>query len=53
MFNSYRTLCTWLRQELEPYTACVLPYREVSSFHRVRIGEFHCIQRCPHFRVLE
>ena len=28
-------------------------YREVSSFQGVGIEEFHCIQRCPHFRVLE
>ena len=28
-------------------------YTEVSSFQGVGIGEFHCIQRCPHFRVLE
>ena len=26
---------------------------EVSSFQGVGIEEFHCIQRCPHFRVLE
>ena len=25
----------------------------VSSFQGVEIEEFHCIQRCPHFRVLE
>ena len=25
----------------------------VSSFQGVGIEEFHCIQRCPHFRVLE
>ena len=28
-------------------------YTEVSSFQYVGIEEFHCIQRCPHFRVLE
>ena len=28
-------------------------YTEVSSFQGVGIEEFHCIQRCPHFRVLE
>ena len=28
-------------------------YTEVSSFQVVRIEEFHCIQRCPHFRGLE
>ena len=28
-------------------------YTEVSSFQGVRVEEFHCIQRCPHFRVLE
>ena len=28
-------------------------YTEVSSFLGVGIEEFHCIQRCPHFRVLE
>ena len=28
-------------------------YIEVSSFQGVGIEEFHCIQRCPHFRVLE
>ena len=26
---------------------------EVSSFQGVGIEEFHCVQRCPHFRVLE
>ena len=26
---------------------------ETSSFQGVGIEEFHCIQRCPHFRVLE
>ena len=25
-------------------------YTEVSSFQGVGIEEFHCIQRCPHFR---
>ena len=25
-------------------------YTEVSSFQGVVIEEFHCIQRCPHFR---
>ena len=24
----------------------------MSSFQEVGIEEFHCIQRCPHFRVL-
>ena len=28
-------------------------YIEVSSFQGVGIEEFHCIQRCPHFRGLE
>ena len=28
-------------------------HTEVSSFQGVGIEEFHCIQRCPHFRVLE
>ena len=28
-------------------------YTEVSSFQGIGIEEFHCIQRCPHFRVLE
>ena len=28
-------------------------YTEMSSFQGVGIEEFHCIQRCPHFRVLE
>ena len=28
-------------------------YTEVSSFQGVGIEGFHCIQRCPHFRVLE
>ena len=28
-------------------------YTEVSSFQGVGIEEFHCMQRCPHFRVLE
>ena len=28
-------------------------YAEVSSFQGVGIEEFHCVQRCPHFRVLE
>ena len=28
-------------------------YTEVSSFQGVGIEESHCIQRCPHFRVLE
>ena len=28
-------------------------YTEVSSFQGVGIEEFHCIQRCPHFRRLE
>ena len=28
-------------------------YTEVSSFQGVGIEEFHSIQRCPHFRVLE
>ena len=27
-------------------------YTEVSSFQGVGIEEFHCIQRCPHFRQL-
>ena len=27
-------------------------YIEVFSFQGVGIEEFHCIQRCPHFRVL-
>ena len=30
-----------------------LYYIEVSSYQGVGIEEFHCIQRCPHFRVLE
>ena len=29
-----------------------LLYTEVSSFQGVRIEEFHCIQRCPHFMVV-
>ena len=28
-------------------------YTEVTSFQGVGIEEFHCIQRCPHFRGLE
>ena len=28
-------------------------YTEVSLFQSVGIEEFHCIQRCPYFRVLE
>ena len=28
-------------------------YTEVSSFLGVGIEELHCIQRCPHFKVLE
>ena len=28
-------------------------YTEVPSFQDVGIEEFHCIQRYPHFRVLE
>ena len=28
-------------------------YTEVSSFQVVGIEEFHCIQRCPHFRWFE
>ena len=28
-------------------------YTEVSSVQGVGIEGFHCIQRCPHFRVLE
>ena len=28
-------------------------YTEVSSLQGVGIEGFHCIQRCPHFRVLE
>ena len=28
-------------------------YTEVSAFQGVGIEEFHCIQRCPHFRELE
>ena len=28
-------------------------YTDVSSFQGVGIEEFHCIQRCPHFRGLE
>ena len=31
----------------------VLLYTEISSFQGVGIEEFHCIQRCSHFRVLE
>ena len=27
-------------------------YTEVSSFQGVGIEEFHCVQRCPHFRML-
>ena len=28
-------------------------YTEVTSFQWVGIEEFHCIQRCPHFKGLE
>ena len=28
-------------------------YTEVSSFQGAGIEEFHCIQRCPHFRGLK
>ena len=28
-------------------------YTEMSSFQGFGIDEFHCIQRCPHFRGLE
>ena len=28
-------------------------YTEVSSFQGVGIEEFHCVQRCPLFRVLD
>ena len=28
-------------------------YTEVSSFQDIEIEEFHCIQRCPHFRILK
>ena len=28
-------------------------YTEVSSFQGIGIEEFHCIQRCPYFKVLE
>ena len=28
-------------------------YTEVSTFRGVEMEEFHCIQRCPHFRGLE
>ena len=27
-------------------------YTEVSSFQGVGIEEFHCIQKCPHFRAV-
>ena len=30
-----------------------LYYTEVSLFQGVGVERFHCIQRCPHFRVLE
>ena len=36
-----------------PPTPTVPLYTEVSSFQVVGIEEFHCIQRCPHFRELE
>ena len=26
---------------------------EVSVFQEIEIEELHCIQRCPHFRVLD
>ena len=38
----------WTSRRIE-----VFQYTEVSSFHGVGIEEFHCIQRYPHFRVLE
>ena len=28
-------------------------HRGVFIFQKIRIEEFHCIQRCPHFRELE
>ena len=28
-------------------------YMEITSFQGVGMEEFHCIQRCPHFRELE
>ena len=31
----------------------VLLYTEVSSFQGIGIEEFYCVQRCPHFRMLE
>ena len=49
-FNRGIPLCVlvsgcWIRE--------VPLYTEVSSIQGVGIEEFHCIQRCPHFRVLE
>ena len=40
-------------KEVSSFQGIVPLYTEVSSFQEVGIEEFHCIQRCPHFRRLE
>ena len=46
-----------LYTEVSSFSGCwnrgISLYTEVSSFQGVGIEEFHCIQRCPHFRGLE
>ena len=39
----------WAVRAIDFLVSCT----KVSSFQGVGIEEFHCIQRCPHFRVLE
>ena len=45
--------CTDLSSFSGSWNRGVPLYTEMSSFQGVGIEEFHCIQRCPRFRVLE
>ena len=60
IFSAYFSVSTCFR--IEGYRVVLISggwnrgvplHTEVASFQGVGIEEFHCIQRCPHFRVLE
>ena len=49
--SSFQGVGVPLYTEVSSFQGVGVPlYTEVSSFQGVGVEEFHCIQRCPHFR---
>ena len=45
--------CSHLNKGVPSFVGVRIKGFQVSSFQGVGIEGFHCIKRCPHFRVLE